>query len=63
MSTCAAPFMPSSLRAWKALLDRGLRIEVMAVARTWKELSRARTPLPVPHPLTVGYGIMSNYMP
>ena len=30
---------------WKALWDRGLRIEVVAVARTWKELSRARTVL------------------
>ena len=30
---------------WTALRDRGRRIEVVAVARTWKELSRARTVL------------------
>ena len=30
---------------WKALWDRGRRIEVVTVGRTWKELSRARTVL------------------
>ena len=28
---------------WRALWDRGIRIEVVAVARAWRELSRART--------------------
>ena len=28
---------------WKALWDRGLQIEVVAVARTWEELGRARS--------------------
>ena len=30
---------------WKGLRERGRRIEVVAVARTWKELNRARTML------------------
>ena len=30
---------------WKAIRERGLRIEVVAVARTWEELNRAGTTL------------------
>ena len=30
---------------WRALRERGRRIEVVAVGRTWEELSRARTVL------------------